>query len=421
MDLSGLYPIQAMVASALLKHRRLLLMIPRQEGKTEIGVRITRSMLDTTQTRHTLFLAKSRKSAQKASREKFQRLFEPNLFKVNTETIINKQNPKAIGFIDSVDKDPDRIRGGTFHYIHWSEAAFSQLENGVTIDDVVQKILMPTLRKTNGFALLESTSNGENGWKDLWESAGEYLGAKTLRVSLSMLAEMGLVPRDEYERLKASTHPLIFRQEFECEWVSFAGLIYDEFSDYHIENFDLPDKIDMVACAIDWGYIDSTCMLAGYRYKGKFWIFDEIYVNKTLLAQFAEDFKARIALWGAENIACVADHDPGRIAELHERGIPCGNANKVDVLGNRIEIKELLWKDEIRIHPRCRNLIRDLKAIAWDKETASKREEADYSACTWGHFDAEAALRYLIRNLSEITETEDEELDFTQGRKAGML
>ena len=421
MDIAGLYPIQAMIASALLRHRRLLLMLPRQEGKTEIGIRICRSMLDTNQTRQTLFLAKSKKSAQKAAREKFQRLFPPAQFKVNTETIINRSNPQAIGFIDSVDKDPDRIRGGTNHFIHWSEVGFSQLEHGVTIDDVVQKILMPSQRKTNGFALLESTANGENGWKDLWDSAGEYLGAKTIRVSLTMLREMGLVSEAEYESIKANTHPLVFRQEYECEWVVFAGLIYDELQDWMIEAFDLPDSLGTVGCAIDWGYIDSTCMLAGYRYGGKYWIFDEIYENKTLLEQFSKTFKEHITLWDAKNLACVADHDPMRIEELRRRGIPCMNANKADVLGNRLQIKEMLWKDQIRIHPRCVNLIRDLKSIAFNKKSNAKREDADYDECSWGHYDAEAAFRYLIRNLSEIPETIDEDPDFASGQRAGTL
>jgi hypothetical protein len=378
-------------------------------------------MLMTERTRSTLFLAKSKKSAQKAAREKIRRLFEPELFKVNTETIIYKKNPNAIGYIDSVDKDPDRIRGGSYHFIHWSEVAFSQLENGVTISDVVQKVLLPTFRRTNGFGLLESTANGENGWKELWDCAREVLNACTLRISLSMLAEMGLVTRAEYERIKNSTHPLIFRQEFECEWIKFAGLMYEELEDWMLEPFDIPDNIGTVGCGIDWGFIDSTCMLAGYKYKGVYWIFDEIYCSKTLLEQFAEEFKRHIGMWDAQNFACVADHDPNRIAELHKRGIPCSNADKSDVLGCRIQIKELLWKDKIRIHPRCKNLIRDLKSISWNKESTAKREDADYDECTWGHYDAEAALRYLIRNLSEIPETEDTEVDFTEGRKAGMM
>lgn len=421
MELRGLYPIQALVVATLMKHRKLLLMLPRQEGKTEVGIRIMRDLLDTNQTRQALFLAKSKKSAQKASREKFARLFEPELFKVNTETIINKRNKNAIAFIESVDKDPDRIRGGTNHYIHWSEVAFSKLEHGVTVMDVVSKVLLPTFRKTNGFGLLESTPNGENGWKDLWENAEEILGARTLRVSLSMLAEMGLVSSLEYERIKNENHPLIFAQEYECEWVTFAGRIYEELLDHMIEEFDLPDDLGTVGMGIDWGYIDSTCMLAGYRYAGKFWIFDELYHSKMLLEEFANKLKDRISLWDAKSIVAVADHEPDRIEELHRRGIPCGNAAKSDVLGCRIEIKEMLWKDEIRIHPRCKYLLKDLRSISFDKNSKTKREDANYDECSWGHYDAEAAFRYLIRNLVKIRETCDNELDFSAGRKVGRL
>lgn len=419
MDIKGLYPIQAMVVSALMKYRRILLILPRQEGKTEVGVRINRDMLFTMQTRQTMFLAKSKKSAQKAAREKFQRLFDPRQFKVNTETIINKANPSAVGFIESVDKDPDRIRGGTFHYIHWSEIAFSRFEHGVTVHDVCSKILLPTFRKTNGFFFGESTTNGDNGFKELFENSQEILGAKSIRISLSMLKEMGLVTIEEYEKIKAENHPLIFRQEYECEFITFAGLIYEELADWMSEPFDLPDDIGMVAIGIDWGYIDCSCMLAGYRYGGKFWIFDEIYHSKMLLEEFSALIKSHIALWGASGIAAVADHEPDRIEELHRRGIPCSNADKSDVLGCRLQIKELLWKDEIRIHPRCKNLLRDLKSIAWNKESKHKREDADYDSCTWGHYDAEAALRYLIRNLSQISETVDNEIDFTDGKRAG--
>jgi hypothetical protein len=181
-----------------MRERRLLVMLPRQEGKTEIGIRILRSMLDTNETRQCMFLAKSKRSAQKASKEKFKRLFEPNLFKVNTECIINKRNETALCYIESVDKDPDRMRGGTFSMIHWSEVAFSRFEHGVTAQDVVNKILMPTFRKTNGFAYLESTPNGANGWKEIWDNAWDIMKAKTIRVSLSMLCEIGLVSLAEY-------------------------------------------------------------------------------------------------------------------------------------------------------------------------------------------------------------------------------
>lgn len=410
MDLRDLYPIQALIAAELLRSRRLLVMLPRQEGKTEIGVRIMRAMLDTDRTRHCLLLAKSKKSAQKMAREKLMRLFESDAFIVNTEQVVNKRNKSAIAFIESVDKDPDRIRGGTYHYIHWSEVAFSRLEHGARITDIVNKVLMPTFRKTNGFLYLESTPNGENDWKDLWQNAKDILQAKTIRFSLSQLAEIGLVSRDEYDRIKSSTHPLIFRQEYECEFVSFQGLIYEEFSELqHVQDFSLPISSFCVYSAVDWGYVDATCALFAFVRDGKLYIFDEIYRQKQLLDQFADEFCTKIQnIPYALNCSVVADHEPDRIAELRRRGVPCYAANKTDALGQRIKIKELLWQSKIVIHPRCKMLIKDLKAIAWDTKHSSKREDADYSLCSWGHFDAEAALRYLVASVAELIDANQE-------------
>ena len=50
---------------------------------------------------------------------------------------------------------------------------------------------------------------------------------------------------------------------------------------------------------------------------------------------------------------------------------------------------QLLFRNRLLIHPRCTNLIRDMQSATWD---AKKPEEIDYSMCSWGHFDAEAAL-----------------------------
>lgn len=403
MDWGSLKPVQALAAKVFFEKRRLLLMLPRQEGKTELGVRLIHSLISQPGTQQALFLAKSHEALKKATREKFRRLFSPSQFTITTKSATNKINEDAICFFDSVDKEPDRIRGGTYQAIVWTEIAFSEFENGVSLFDVVQRILAPTMRKTRGFLYGESTPNGNNEWATLWNNAGEY-GFHTLRVSLTDLCRMGLVNEKEYLEIKGTTHPTVFLQEYECEFVSFFGRIYDEFTDSHIENFDTPPHLIMVACGIDWGYVDATCLLAAFRIGKKIYVFDEIYMKKSLIEEFAEEFKARIHLWDAIGLACAADHDPNRIAELHRRGIPCGNAAKTDVLGNRIEIKELLWKNELVIHPRCKHLIMDLRSMEWN--TKAKREDANYDKCSWGHYDAEAALRYLIRELARIEEVD---------------
>lgn len=401
--LRELYPPQALAASLFFKHRRLLLNLPRQEGKTELGVRLLHDLTRRPFTSSSLFLAKDKKSGKKATREKFMRIFDAREFSVNTELVYLKRHPTSSIFMDSVDKDPDRIRGGTYSAIHWSEVAFSKIEQGNSIMDVYGKIVAPTMRKTNGFVLLESTNNGKNGWFDLWENHKEF-GFHRLKLSLSDLVYMGWITIEEYDRLQKETHPLIFSQEYECNWVSFQGKVYDEFDENrHVDPTILgPAPWQHTVFAIDWGFKPSaTCILFGYVANGQLLIYDEHYQLEELPAITAEEIKKRFDTWGIGTFAAAADHDLARNEELHLRGIPVGQAKKVDVLGARMQIKELLYFNRLKIHPRCTNLIRDLNAAVWDAKK-KKDGEIDYTQCSWGHFDAEAALRYLVRELSDF-------------------
>ena len=396
-----------MAAKILLENRRLLLCLPRQfGGKTELGVRITENIMRQDDTRQTIFLAKDRKSARRSVREKHIRIFDPKIFKVNTEIVSVRKNPKSVCYIESVDKDPDRIRGGTFGFVHWSEVAFSKIEHGHTIADVFDKVVQPTLRLSDGYALLESTNNGCNGWFDIWNNYEMY-GFKRLLVSMSMMAEMGLVDRATYDDIKRTTHPDVWRQEYECEWVTFQGKVYSEFDpNKHVTaDIEFPSENTTVVFGIDWGYEDATCILFAYVKNGKVFVFDEIYERKKTLEEiFIIYGQHNGVLWHCGSIAGAADHDPQKIKELNRRNIPCKNAQKADTLGNRLQIKEKFFKNEIFIHPRCKMLLKDLTAAVW---STKKLNDLDYDQCTWGHFDAEAALRYLIRELSDFEDYEE--------------
>lgn len=408
LDYQDLKPIQSLVANFFFKKRRVLLALPRQEGKTELGVRILHDITKRPFTSSSLFLAKDKKSGKKATREKFERIFDKRLFNVNTEHVTLKEHPTSIIFMDSVDKDPDRIRGGTYSMIHWSEVAFSKIEKGETIMSVYDKVVKPTMSKTNGYALLESTNNGKNGWFDLWSNAKDY-GFSTMRFALSDLVYMGLVTPEYYEEMARSTHPDVFRQEYECDWVSFQGKTYNEFDHaVHIdENMPGPEEWMMVVSAIDWGYHPSaTCVLFAYVKGGVLHIFDEHYAMMELAALSAENIQRKLQRWGIKQHAAVADHEADRNEELTRRNIACGLASKANILGARIGVKELLHFKQIKIHPRCEYLIKDLDAACWDDK---KEGEIDYTQCTWGHFDAEAALRYLVRELSAMERAEPEQ------------
>jgi len=407
-DLKSLRPLQSLAASVFFKKKRLLLSLPRQYGgKTELGVRLLYDITRRPFTSSSLFLAKDKKSGKKATREKFERIFEKSLFEINTENVYLKKCPTSIIFMDSVDKDPDRIRGGTYSMIHWSEVAFSKIEKGESIISVFDKVVQPTLSQTDGYVLLESTNNGRNGWWDLWEAYKDY-GFARLKVGLSDMVYLGLIEPEEYDKIKNTTHPDVFRQEYECEWVSFQGKTYNEFDESrHIQEIPPPEPWQVVISSIDWGYDPSaTCVLFAYVVEGVLHIFDEHYQHRELGQITAEQIDYKKQQWNIKRLVATADHEEDRIEELTKRGISCGKAKKINVLGARIEIKEAFYFDKIVIHPRCRWLIRDLNAAVWDPK---KEGEIDYTQCTWGHFDAEAALRYMIRELSSVERDKPEE------------
>jgi phage terminase large subunit len=213
------------------------------------------------------------------------------------------------------------------------------------------------------------------------------------------MLQLGLISEADYDEIKRTTRPDVFRQEYECEFISFTGATYNELIPAHhiTHRIPAPETWQRVLLSIDWGFTHATCVLFAYIRDGYICVFDEVYGTKMLLSDVYDRIRERCEAWNIQNVAAVADHDPKSIEELNQRGIPCGNADKVNVLGNRLQVKELLFRNRLLIHPRCEMLIRDLQAATWDPK---KPEDIDYSQCSWGHFDAEAALRYLIREYS---------------------
>jgi len=403
-ELMELRPAQAMAASLFYRHKKLMLMLPRQfGGKTELGVRLAKDLCSRPFPSTSMFVAKSAGARKKATREKFLRIFPKQDFEVNTELIYLKRCPTSQIFMASIDKDPGNQRGGSLAFVHGSEVAFWKMDLGMSIPDCWEGVLNPMINEKEGYALLESTPNGQNGWKDVWEDA-DRLGFHRFKLSFSQMVELGLVSVDVYDKIKREMHPLMFEQEYELGWVTFAGLTYNEFSEStHVQDFPGPLEWQKVAMAIDWGYDPSaTCILFAYQYGGVIYVFDEIYAHRQRLPETAESIRARQQLWDFQTFASVGDHEEDRNDELTLGGIPVGKADKVNVLGNRLQIKVRLHNRTLLIHPRCTFLRKDLASATWSEK---KEGDLDYSLCTWGHYDAEAALRYLIRAFDGYEET----------------
>lgn len=410
LDFKSLRPLQCLVASEFFRKRHMLLMLPRQEGKTELGIRLIHSLIHNhTRSRAALFLAKSKAAGVKATREKFARIFDDGQFRVNTAQVYNKDNPSAVCFMDSVDKQPSRLRGGTYKFVHWSEVAFSEFEHGVTIEHVLNTSVRPTMRATDGLAYLESTPNGKNGWADLWENAAN-LGFSTMKVPLSTLVELGLARQDEFEKLQSTMPRLEFLQEYECEFVTFQGIAYEELQNHHIwELMPNPEPKQTVFAGIDWGWDPSaTCVVFAHIVAGRVCIFDEIYSLKMTNEELSQAIRLKMQAYDIRKFVAFGDHDPKSIDELTRFGIPIQPADKTNTLGQRMDIKTLLKQDKIYFHPRCKFVLRDIQSAPWDLK---RHGDIDYKKCSWGHFDGEAALRYLVRSILHSDHVESNPID----------
>lgn len=406
-----LKPVQAMAASFLFKHRKVMVMLPRQEGKTELGVRLIHSMMENVSYSSSMMIAKDTPSREKMAKEKFERLFSDSKYKVNTKGVTHKDKKnKAFTMLGSVDKEPDRLRGGTWSLKVWSEVAFAKLQGGETIPMFYEKVLAPTARQTNGYEYYESTPNGLNGWRDLWDNAAS-IGFKTLRVPMSLLAEMGLISREEYETLKKSFHPDVWQQEYEVDWVTFHGKAYPE---YDHENqwagVPGPDQWQLVVTGIDWGYHPSaTCILFAYVKDGIIYVFDEHWAFYENADQSRDKLYRKLESYGVPSFHHVStgDHEQDRNDALSSFGINVLKADKRSVFGSRMKIKIRLWNKTLIVDPiKCPHLHRELQTATWDDD---KDGEIDYEQAPEGHFDAEAALRYLVEEFDKLEKRKPED------------
>lgn len=154
-------------------------------------------------------------------------------------------------------------RGREYHRIGIDEAAFTK--NG-QMADIWRKSIKPTLLTTKGDAFVASTPNGvdpENFFYQIWHDP--ELGFKTHHAPTSANP---FVPPDELEIERKMAHPLVWKQEFLAEFVSWDGDSFFQLQ-YFLDNgqpVDYPIKCDAVFaimdCAVKSGSThDATAVL----------------------------------------------------------------------------------------------------------------------------------------------------------------
>jgi len=300
----------------------------------------------------------------------------------NTRLKVVFKNGSTIYFKGS--DNPDSLRGRGLTLAILDEAAFIKKE-------VWTKIIRPALSDKNGSAIIGSTPNGFNWFKDIYDNKSsdwsKYLWPTELNPLISdkeLLAVQSEISRDEY------------LQEYCAKFITKAGRVYDEFTGYNvIPNWSpSPDKYD-VFLGMDFGYAHHTAiafMAVDRATNDKIIQFDEIYITKTQMEDIIKLIRLTLHAHGlTQGDMNICYSDPAGNADELSSGlspvdmmrnqgfevINKGSRINAGIALTRSYIKNSLGESKYFITENCTNTIRSFNGYQYTvKKDGSVKEEA---------------------------------------------
>jgi hypothetical protein len=303
------------------------------------------------------------------------------------------------------DGHADDSRGQRSHLSFVDEAGF--------VDDLgylVDSVLLPQALSTGGKIVLISTppvtpAHDFFDYAMRAEARGHYLVSDITECThipearkLALINEVGGPESTEAQR------------EYFCRFVTDeTKAVVPEFTlarSLRIVQPTTPPTYEQPTVAIDVGFADFHAMLYGYWdfRRAKLVIQAEDVLTRATTDKIGAALKATEARCWSEHKSKApplrwSDVDLRLIADLWElHGIAVAATAKDD-LEAQVNAVRLLVKDEkIEIDPSCVTLIRHLRTAVWkDNRREFERTKNE------GHFDAVAALVYMVRNVDRTT------------------
>ena len=143
-------------------------------------------------------------------------------------------------------------RSRKYHLVQIDEAAFGRDD----LAEVYQSAIAPTLLDFKGRAIVASTPHGIQPDNFFYMACTQEEFGFLAGLYHAPSHKNPYLPRDELERLRQVHHPLIFRQEFEAEFVDLSGfglLLVERMLQPDGLPWPMPAALDYVFAAIDSG------------------------------------------------------------------------------------------------------------------------------------------------------------------------
>jgi hypothetical protein len=386
--------------------RKFVLLCSRRLGKTHTMCVLALMQAMSKPKSKILFITYSFKAARDIVQPIFSKLLEDcpqelrPVYRVQEGKYVLKNG--SVIALHGADKSPDGIRGQEAELVIIDEAAFVS-----NLSYMLQSVILPMLMLVNGRCLMATTPP-----KTLDHDFVDVLGeaeANNAVVKKTVYDCPRITPKmiEEYKREAGGSLSIDWRREYELALIPDSdNLVLPEFSEEMAEK--LAVEVPRTAWAdcyvgMDLGFTDDTALVfAWWDFENaRLVVEDELIIKKENTRDIAAKIKAKEAdLWGNKApYKRVADHNnPQLIYDLNSlHGLSFGKANKdagKEPMINKVRLA--IASEQILVHPRCRNLIAQMKYARWKDEG---KTTFDRSA-NFGHFDLVDALILLWNSIN---------------------
>jgi PBSX family phage terminase large subunit len=369
------------------EHRFRLIVGGRRVGKTQLALQECIKHCLTTPNALCWWIAPTYREAKEIGWEEFLNFFDtlaPAITAMNSTNLnITFINGAKLFFKGS--DNPDSLRGRGLTFLVLDEAAFIH-------EDAWKKALRPALSDKQGRAIFTSTPNGRNWFYDQFKYAGYEHNTGWRAWKWPSHLNPLLTPSD-LEDAKNELSLNDYRQEYLADFITKAGMIYDDFTDENIlKDFNIKGAEYDVFLGIDFGYANPSCcvFMAVDRLTQQVTQFDEIYINRTPIQKIGDMIEEHLHAFGLtkQDVQHIYTDPAGNAEELSSGISPVDYLRKqgytVINKGTNVApglalvrsfILNAAGKRRYFVHERCKETIRSMYGYTYKLFNSQPTEE----------------------------------------------
>ena len=291
----------------------------------------------------------------------------------------------------------DNIRGIGLDYVVCDEMADFDEAAWTTV-------IRPTLADRNGGALLLGTPKGRNFFYELFTNADALEDWSSWQFTT---AQGGIVSEAELNQAKADMDRRSYEQEFEAQFVNYAGIIYYAFEGANLTKWTKQLKPrERLFVGIDFN-VSPICAVIAYYDNGILHVLDEIEIfssnTNELCAEIRERYPEQIIEVFPDASGAQRRTSAGGLTDhiiLHNAGFKVTVGNVNPSIKDRIAaVNSMLCNTSgqrtLLIDPDCKSLINALRKHTYKENTRQPEKDSGFDHLL-------DALGYMVMGIKPI-------------------